>query len=129
MRAVSSTTYWQSVVFGVSRMMTSVFSVCLVQVKSNFFKLLRETPGFDRHTRWSDFKKRINSDPRYEAVESSSRREDWFKEYAKNLCDVSPCGIVSPPCTLVACWRTWQFVSWLCSGHGLCIKTFCVRTE
>jgi transcription elongation regulator 1 len=34
-------------------------------------------------------KKRINSDPRYDAVDSSSRREDWFKDYAKGLDDAT----------------------------------------
>lgn len=43
----------------------------------------------DRHSRWSDIKKKINSDPRYEAVDSSSRREDWFKDYIKTLEDDS----------------------------------------
>lgn len=52
-------------------------------------KLLKETSGIDRHSRWSDIKKKISSDPRYEAVDSSSRREDWFKDYIKNLDEVS----------------------------------------
>lgn len=71
-------------------------SICLFltwpsgfQLKSNFFKLLKETSGIDRHTRYSDIKKKINSDPRYEAVESSSRREEWYKEYIRNLSEVS----------------------------------------
>lgn len=34
-------------------------------------------------------KKKISSDPRYEAVDSSSRKEDWFKDYVRNLEDVS----------------------------------------
>lgn len=51
-------------------------------------KLLKETSGIDRHSRWSDIKKKINSDPRYEAVDSSSRREDWFKDYIKTLGEV-----------------------------------------
>lgn len=57
-------------------------------MKSDFIKLLKETSGIDRNSRWSDTKKKINSDPRYEAVDSSSRREDWFKDYVKNLDDV-----------------------------------------
>ena len=39
----------------------------------------------DRHSRWSDTKKRIDSDARYKAVDSSSRREDYFREFVKNL--------------------------------------------
>ncbi|KAK7508465.1 hypothetical protein BaRGS_00000031 [Batillaria attramentaria] len=55
------------------------------KLKTEFMKLLKETPGLDRHSRWSDVKKKINTDPRYEAVDSSSRREDWFKDYIKGL--------------------------------------------
>ena len=64
--------------------------MCLYfQLKNEFLKLLKETEGIDRHSRWSEIKKKINSDPRYEAVESSSRREDWFKDYIRNIEDVS----------------------------------------
>lgn len=59
-----------------------------LQLKTDFLKLLKETSGIDRNSRWSDVKKKINSDPRYEAVDSSSRREDWFKDYVKNLDEV-----------------------------------------
>jgi len=59
---------------------------CLL-LKSDFLKLLKETSGIERHSRWSEIKKKINSDPRYEAVDSSSRREDWFKDYARSLDD------------------------------------------
>ncbi|BFY97387.1 hypothetical protein BsWGS_00433 [Bradybaena similaris] len=60
-------------------------SVLKEKLKSDFLKLLREVSGIDRNSRWSEVKKKINSDPRYEAVDSSSRREDWFKDYIKNL--------------------------------------------
>jgi len=50
---------------------------------------LKETPDIDRHSRWSETKKRIDSDPRYKAVDSSSRREDWFRDYIKNINDDS----------------------------------------
>lgn len=59
------------------------------QLKSDFLKLLKETPGIERSSRWSEVKKKINSDPRYEAVDSSTRREDWFKDYAKGLDDLT----------------------------------------
>ncbi|GFO13671.1 transcription elongation regulator 1, partial [Plakobranchus ocellatus] len=55
------------------------------KLKIDFLKLLKETPGIERNSKWSDVKKKINSDPRYDAVDSSSRREDWFKDYVKNL--------------------------------------------
>lgn len=55
------------------------------QVKRDFLALLREHADIDRHSRWSDVKKRLDMDPRYKAVESSSAREDWFREYVKAL--------------------------------------------
>ena len=54
-------------------------------MKRDFVALLREHQDIDRHSRWSDVKKRLDSDPRYKAVESSSAREDWFREYVKAL--------------------------------------------
>jgi len=38
-----------------------------------------------RHTHWSDFKKKIESDSRYRVVDSCSRREDWFREYCRKV--------------------------------------------
>ncbi|XP_023714864.1 transcription elongation regulator 1 isoform X3 [Cryptotermes secundus] len=55
------------------------------QVKRDFIALLREHADIDRHSRWGDVKKRLDMDPRYKAVESSSAREDWFREYVKAL--------------------------------------------
>ena len=61
----------------------------LLQLKADFILLLKETSEIDRHSRWSDIKRKIDSDSRYKAVDSSSRREDWFKDYVRNLEDVS----------------------------------------
>ena len=61
----------------------------LLQLKSDFIQLLKDTSDIDRHSRWSDVKRKIDSDTRYKAVDSSSRREDWFKDYVRNLEDVS----------------------------------------
>lgn len=49
--------------------------------------MLRENPDIDRHARWSDVKKKVDSDARYKAVESSTQKEDWFREYCKILKD------------------------------------------
>lgn len=54
------------------------------KLKSDFYSLLKETESLDRHSRWSDIKKKIDADSRYKAVDSSSRREDWFRDYVKN---------------------------------------------
>ena len=50
--------------------------------------MLKELTDLDRHSRWSETKRRIDSDPRYKAIESSSRREDWFRDYIKTLNEV-----------------------------------------
>lgn len=47
--------------------------------------MLKENPDIDRHTRWSEIKKKIDSDARYKAVDSSLQREDWFREHIKRL--------------------------------------------
>ena len=52
-------------------------------------QLLADTPDITRDSKWGDVKHKIDSDPRYKAVESPHQREDWFKEYVKNK-DVSP---------------------------------------
>jgi hypothetical protein len=39
-----------------------------------------------RNSSWSDIKRSGEHDPRYKLIESSSRREDWFREYqTKNI--------------------------------------------
>ena len=47
--------------------------------------MLRELSDLDRHSRWSETKRRVDTDPRYKVIDSSSRREDWFREYVKSL--------------------------------------------
>ena len=56
-----------------------------LQLKQDFLSLLKDTSGLDRHSRWSDTKKKIDSDARYKAIESSSRREDYFRDYIRHL--------------------------------------------
>ncbi|XP_045781405.1 transcription elongation regulator 1-like isoform X2 [Maniola jurtina] len=56
------------------------------QAKSDFIALLKDK-GVDRHSRWVDTKKKIDSDARYKAVESSTMREDYFREYCKMVKD------------------------------------------
>ena len=61
----------------------------IFQLKVDFLQLLKEQSDLDRHSRWSETKKKIDSDSRYKAVDSSTRREDWFRDYVKTLDDVS----------------------------------------
>lgn len=55
-------------------------------IRKDFLALLREH-DIDRHSRWTDVKKRIDSDSRYRAVDSSLLREDYFLDYCKILKD------------------------------------------
>ncbi|KAJ0169735.1 hypothetical protein K1T71_014341 [Dendrolimus kikuchii] len=52
------------------------------QVKMEFIQLLKEKT-IDRHSRWIDVKKKVDSEARYKAVENSTLREDYFREYCK----------------------------------------------
>ncbi|XP_050676528.1 transcription elongation regulator 1-like isoform X2 [Leptidea sinapis] len=54
------------------------------QAKVDFMQLLKDK-SIDRHTRWVDVKKKIDLDVRYKSVETSSLREDYFREYCKMI--------------------------------------------
>lgn len=55
------------------------------KLKKDFISLLKETKGLHRHSSWTETKKMIESESRYKSVDSSSKREDWFRDYVKNL--------------------------------------------
>ncbi|XP_056630036.1 transcription elongation regulator 1 [Diorhabda sublineata] len=55
------------------------------QIRKDFIAMLREHPDIDRHSHWSDVKRKVDSDSRYKAVDSHGLREDWFREYCKIL--------------------------------------------
>lgn len=64
-----------------------MFSFHSIQIKKDFFALLKEH-DIDRHQRWSDVKKKIDDrDSRYKAVGDSITREEYFHEYCKWLKD------------------------------------------
>ncbi|KAF9652160.1 hypothetical protein BDM02DRAFT_3109570 [Thelephora ganbajun] len=52
------------------------------RAEKGFFTLLRESNA-DEKSAWKDFKRKISSDPRYEAVGSSSLREELFNAFLK----------------------------------------------
>lgn len=54
------------------------------KVKLDFFDLLA-SHHLDAQSRWSKVKDKIESDPRYKAVESSSAREELFKQYIEKV--------------------------------------------
>jgi hypothetical protein len=52
------------------------------RAEKDFFALLREKNAHEKSA-WKDFKRNISSDPRYEAVGSSSLREELFDTFLK----------------------------------------------
>ena len=61
------------------------FNLLNLQLKEDFVQLLKDTPDIHRNSNWEDAKHKLDSDPRYVAVNSSPKREEWFKEYIKGL--------------------------------------------
>lgn len=59
-----------------------------MQIKSDFFELL-SNHHLDSQSRWSKVKDKVESDPRYKAVDSSSMREDLFKQYIEKIAKVT----------------------------------------
>lgn len=55
--------------------------------KKGFIQLLKEIKNLHRGSSWTETKKMIETEPRYRAVESGSRREDYFRDYCKYLDD------------------------------------------
>ncbi|KAA3677206.1 transcription elongation regulator 1 [Paragonimus westermani] len=60
------------------------------KTKADFLNLLKEQKYLSRHSHWGDIKRRIDTDPRYKAVDSSSRREDWFRDFIRKLEETPP---------------------------------------
>ncbi|XP_002137702.3 transcription elongation regulator 1 isoform X4 [Drosophila pseudoobscura] len=50
------------------------------QIRKDFLDMLRERHDIERHTRWYDIKKKLESDPRYRIVDSMYR-EEYFEDY------------------------------------------------
>lgn len=53
----------------------------------DFFELL-SNHHLDSQSRWSKVKDKVETDPRYKAVDSSSQREDLFKQYIEKIAKV-----------------------------------------
>uniref|UniRef100_A0A8C1VU34 Transcription elongation regulator 1 n=1 Tax=Cyprinus carpio TaxID=7962 RepID=A0A8C1VU34_CYPCA len=54
------------------------------KVKQDFFELLSDY-HVDGQQRWSKVKEKMETDPRYKAVETSAAREEFFKNYVERL--------------------------------------------
>ena len=63
-----------------------------LQIKSNFFSMLSEASKLTPHSQWRKVKGIFQRDSRYQAVDSSSQREDYFEEYIKQLGKVNRMG-------------------------------------
>lgn len=53
--------------------------------------LTESTRVFTEHTLWKKVKGSFDHDPRYKAVESSSKREELFKEHMKGVGSTQVC--------------------------------------
>lgn len=53
--------------------------------KLNFNLMLQEFKHLHRHSSWTETRKQFENDARYKAIESSSKREEYFREYCKEL--------------------------------------------
>ncbi|KAL4235974.1 hypothetical protein ACF0H5_004362 [Mactra antiquata] len=54
-------------------------------LKSDFMRLLRDTPSIDSQTTWPEARQEIDNDPRFHAVGTEEQREQWFNEYIQSL--------------------------------------------
>lgn len=71
------------------------------QVKQDFFELLSDY-HVDGQQRWSKVKEKMETDPRYKAVETSAVREELFKNYVERLAKVKTCFLTSIQYCLLA---------------------------
>lgn len=55
------------------------------RVEAEYLELLRETREIRKDSSWRKLKRLLEEDPRYEAVSSSTRREDLFRDYLDSL--------------------------------------------
>lgn len=55
----------------------------------DFFDLLKEQSGVTTTSDWREVKRNITSDPRYDAVGSSSLREELFNKYRKDMSSIN----------------------------------------
>ncbi|KAK6043383.1 FF domain protein, partial [Cooperia oncophora] len=61
----------------------------IFRAKKEYLAMLAEQTSFTRKTKWSTAKKLLENDERYKAVESSSSREQMFRDHVEKLGDES----------------------------------------
>jgi len=60
-----------------------LFSV--LQLKTDYMRLLQETPSIHAQSRYPESRAEIEDDPRFEAVGDEGLRRKWFDEYVEGL--------------------------------------------
>lgn len=67
-------------------LLPSLNSSFLLQVKQEFMAMLGESQqDISEQSQWKKIKGSFDHDPRYKAVETSAKREEFFLEYQKSL--------------------------------------------
>lgn len=59
------------------------------RAETDFFELLSEQPNITSSSLWTEIKKSLSSDPRYDAVGSSTLREELFQSHIRKLASSS----------------------------------------
>lgn len=60
-----------------------------LQVKADFLAMLGESDAITERSQWKKMKGLFEQDPRYKAMDSSSKREALFKDYIQSLVEKS----------------------------------------
>uniref|UniRef100_A0A182QPG5 Transcription elongation regulator 1 n=1 Tax=Anopheles farauti TaxID=69004 RepID=A0A182QPG5_9DIPT len=55
------------------------------QMRKDFLAMLRERSDINRHTRFSDVRKRLENDSRFKAISEHAQREELFEDHIKAL--------------------------------------------
>jgi transcription elongation regulator 1 len=55
------------------------------ELKKNYMIMFKELKSLHRYSSWTETKRSIENDSRYKAIESSKKREDYFRDYCKTL--------------------------------------------
>ncbi|WVN88207.1 uncharacterized protein L203_103408 [Cryptococcus depauperatus CBS 7841] len=70
------------------------------KAEEDFYSLLKESSIITSSSQWSLVKRNLSSDPRYDAVGSSSLREDLFNIYTRRLSSGSTVASIAEKCNL-----------------------------
>jgi len=55
------------------------------KLKKAYIAMLKEMKSLHRNSSWTETKKLIENDPRYKAIDSSTKREDYFRDHWKTI--------------------------------------------